>query len=34
MLQAIGLPSELPVRRFVEQLWQYDQIVFDATGAR
>ena len=34
ILQAIGLPNELPVRRFVEQLWQHDQIVFDATGPR
>jgi SAM-dependent methyltransferase len=34
ILQAIGLPNELPVRRFVEQLWQHDQIVFDETGPR
>ncbi|MBV9685585.1 MAG: class I SAM-dependent methyltransferase, partial [Alphaproteobacteria bacterium] len=34
ILQAIGLPGGLQVRRFVEQLWQYDQIVFDVTGPR
>jgi SAM-dependent methyltransferase len=33
ILQAIGLPSELPVRRFIEQLWHYDQIVFDTTNS-
>jgi 2-polyprenyl-3-methyl-5-hydroxy-6-metoxy-1,4-benzoquinol methylase len=33
IMRAIGLPGEYPVRRFVEQLWQHDQIVFDATGA-
>jgi hypothetical protein len=34
ILQAIGLPSELPVRRFVEQLWHYDQIVLDTTNSQ
>jgi len=34
ILQAIGLPGGLQARRFVEQLWQYDQIVFDVTGRR
>ena len=33
ILKAVGLPGEGPVLRFVEQLWQHDQIVFDATGA-
>jgi hypothetical protein len=31
ILQGIGMPSALQVRGFFEQLWQYDQIVFDAT---
>jgi 2-polyprenyl-3-methyl-5-hydroxy-6-metoxy-1,4-benzoquinol methylase len=31
IVQAVELPGELQVRSFVEQLWQYDQIVFDAT---
>ena len=34
ILQAIGLPGGLQIRRFVEQLWQYDQIVFDVTSRR
>src|SRR5215475_5044086 len=32
ILQRSGLPSELRVRSFVEQLWQHDQIILDATG--
>jgi 2-polyprenyl-3-methyl-5-hydroxy-6-metoxy-1,4-benzoquinol methylase len=31
ILEVVEFPSELQVRSFVEQLWQYDQIVFDAT---
>ena len=31
IVQAAELAGELPVRSFVKQLWQYDQIVFDAT---
>ncbi|MBV9201750.1 MAG: class I SAM-dependent methyltransferase [Alphaproteobacteria bacterium] len=34
ILQSIGLPGGLQIRRFVEQLWQYDQIVFGLTGPR
>jgi SAM-dependent methyltransferase len=33
ILRAVGLRGELPVRTFIEQLWQYDQILFDATEA-
>jgi SAM-dependent methyltransferase len=32
IMQAIGSLSDTQARRFIEQLWQYDQIVFDATG--
>jgi 2-polyprenyl-3-methyl-5-hydroxy-6-metoxy-1,4-benzoquinol methylase len=32
IMKDIELPGGLQVRRFVEQLWQYDQIVFDRTG--
>ncbi len=31
---AVGVSGEAHGRRFFEQLWQYDQIVFDATAAR
>lgn len=31
ILQTVEFPGELQVCNFVEQLWQYDQIVFDAT---
>jgi SAM-dependent methyltransferase len=31
---AAPVGGETHARRFFEQLWQYDQIVFDATGAR
>jgi SAM-dependent methyltransferase len=31
ILKAMGLSHGPQVRRFVEQLWRYDQIVFDAT---
>jgi hypothetical protein len=31
---AAGSVGEEQARRFIEQLWEYDQIVFDATGPR
>ncbi len=31
---AAPVGGEAPACRFFEQLWQYDQIVFDATAAR
>jgi hypothetical protein len=31
IMQAIGSLSETQARRFVEQLWRYDQVVFDTT---
>ena len=33
ILRSASGPSEEPVRQFIEQLWQYDQIVFDATNS-
>jgi hypothetical protein len=30
---AAGAGGEEPARRFIEQLWEYDQIVFDATSS-
>ena len=30
---AAGASGDEQARRFIEQLWQYDQIVFDATGS-
>ena len=33
ILRGAGAPSNEQARRFIEQLWEYDQIVFDATGA-
>ena len=29
---AAGARGDEQARRFIEQLWEYDQIVFDATG--
>jgi SAM-dependent methyltransferase len=33
ILRSVSGPSEEPARQFIEQLWQYDQIVFDATNS-
>jgi hypothetical protein len=30
---AAGAAGDEQARRFIEQLWEYDQIVFDATSA-
>ena len=33
ILRGAGAACNEQARRFIEQLWEYDQIVFDATGA-